>query len=730
MSAFSGLDEQAQENDLTIEGVDSKKKESTHKPAPISVSLSLAAAIRAHKKGKMEKAVQIYSGILRKYPDHADANYLLGVAAFDRGLKADAIAMIERAIAAEPDNASYYGKLGEILTLLGKTAEADEAYEKAAELAPGDVRFHLGRAQILERNGETDAALTQYRNIIDRWDDSYEAFYRCATIEARIGERLDAKKHVKQALSLKKDYAEAHFLYALLLSNVGAQHVAARHFQEASLHSASRGDLHLKVANKLIQLNDFDGALQALHRETKLNSNSASGFCLMGHCLREKEEYEGAVLSYDRAIEIKPDFSDAYAMRGLSLLKLGHLQDAHDSCQKAVHIAPNDWQALCAYGVLLREDDKINEAIDTLLKSVRSAPEEAKPALELALAYQDNLDLDNALHYIQEAQALAQGDKEMEFRLGQVYLQIGDWATGWTKYEARRDLPAYAPLISAGNQSADEWDGKPAEDKRIVLYCDGSFSDAIQFVRFIPLVKQCVGEVYICCPKDLARLFAAIDGLAGVVPEGTPLPRHDLQAPLGSVPYLLRLQGPEDLPVFEAYLSAAPKDVDVWKERLAKDSSGKTVGLVWQGDRNYRKDSRRSPGIWPFSRLFYMRNIDFFGLQVGDGSDVLTDPQLAKVVRNYGIDLLDFADTAALIEALDLVVTCDTSVAHLAGAMGKPVWMVLPHAVDWRWGAPQAMEGETSLWYPSMSIFRQTEAGDWADVFARLGQALDRFVRS
>ena len=123
-----------------------------------------------------------------------------------------------------------------------------------------------------------------------------------------------------------------------------------------------------------------------------------------------------------------------------------------------------------------------------------------------------------------------------------------------------------------------------------------------------------------------------------------------------------------------------------------------------------------------------MRNIDVFSLQVGDGADVVTDPQLSKVLRHYGLDLLDFADTAALIEALDLVITCDTAVGHLAGAMGKPVWMVLPYAVDWRWGLPVAGEAVTSLWYPSVKLYRQSAHGDWADVFARLGLELDRFT--
>ncbi|NVK18057.1 MAG: tetratricopeptide repeat protein [Methylocystaceae bacterium] len=727
MSAFSSLGDQAQENELSEQGVDSKEKGSASQPAPISVSLSLAAAIRAHKKGKMEKAVQIYSGILRKYPDHADANYLLGVAAFERGLKDDSIAMIERAIKAEPDNASYYGKLGEILTLSGYVDRADVAYEKAAELAPGDVRFHLGRAQILERNGEAELALSHYLDIISRWDDSYEALYRAAAIEARLGKRDNARKHVKQALKLKKDYADAHFLYGLLTTAARDVKTARAHFDAASRCSARRADFHMKVAKKLVQLNDYDSALSALHRETKLNPANAQAYCLMGDCLSAKKEYDGAVLSYNRAIDHAPREGLAYARRGLALLSLGHIQDAYESCQHAVQIAPNNWETLCAHGILLREDDQLNEAVDVLARAIKAAPNESKPLLEIALAHQDNLDLNHALHYIHEAKILSPKDNEIQLRHAQILLQSGKWEDGWKVYESRKLLPEYKALLSSTDSKAPQWDGSVLGNKRIVLYAEGGFSDAIQFVRFVSMVKERVSDVYVCCQKDLARLFAAVEGLSGVIPHGTPLPRHDVIASLNSLPYLLGIDAETDLPVFTPYLSPVEKDVKVWRDRIVRDSSGVTVGLVWQGARDYRKDSRRSPGIWPFSRLFYMRGLDFFGLQVGDGSDVLSDPQLSKVVKNYGIDLLDFADTAALIEALDLVITCDSAVAHLAGAMGKPVWMVLPHAVDWRWGIPSGYEGEKSVWYPTMTLYRQAVAGDWADVFARLGQELDRF---
>lgn len=721
MSAFSSLDQQAQENERLEESVDSKDKGSTHAPAPISVSLSLAAAIRAHKKGKMEKAVQIYSSILRKYPDNPDANYLLGVAAFERGLRDDAVAMIERAIACEPDNAAYHGKLGEILTLLGQVDKAGEAYQRAADLAPDDVRFHLGRAQILERNGDLEGALRQYRHIVESWPDAPEALYRCATLEARLGDRSKAQQHVRQALSVKSDYSDAHFLYALLNVGQGQQTKARQHFLAASRFGETRADLHLKVATKLLQLNDLEGAVVTLRREVKVNPNSFEAYCLLGECLVKREELDGALLAFERAISINPNFTRAYSQYGLALLHMGQKEEAIRQCQVALHVSPNDAAALCAYAVVLREDDKINEAIDQLLKAIHLAPDLIDAKVQLGHCYMESLQLGAALKQYDKAIEMDGRDANLKLMRAQCLLQSEKWAQGWKAYEIRRKL-------SGGQSESDAslWDGGVQADKRVLLTAEGSKSDVLMFARYVAEVADKVRDVYIACPKDMARLFAAMEGVSGVVPADTPLPRHDFQLPLKSLPYVLKAGSPSDQD-FKPYLSAASKDVQLWQDRLSRDSSGLNVGLVWQGDRQFKADRKRSPGIWPFSRLFYMRDIEFYGLQVGDGSDVLSDPQLSKVVKNYGIDLLDFADTAALVEALDLVITCDTAIAHLCGAMGKPVWVVLPYGCDWRWGKPEAGVGQQSAWYPSMTLYRQSESGDWADVFARLGVELDAF---
>jgi len=717
----SPQDQQALEVKQQKEGQDNPAK-----PAPISVSLSLAGALRAHNKGNLEKAVQIYSGILRKYPDHADANYLLGVAAFERGLQDDAIAMIQKALEADPDNASYYGKLGEIYTSLNMMGEANHAYDKAAALAPHDVRFSMGRAQIMERNGDITAALALYETIMARFEDAAEPRYRAAVLLARQGARDKARDYLEQALKLRPSYADAHFLLGLLHMGAGKVTEAKHHLDAASVHSEERADHHMKVAAKLLQLHDVDKALNALRREIKVVPNNDNAYRLMGSCLMSKGQTDGALVSFDRAIALNPQAAMAYAERAVAYQSLRRMDEALSSVEGAVSILPDDPNCLWTYAHILRLMDRCDDSLDILAKILRVHAGHHKSLLETAYAYKDKQQLDNALYYAKEAQVLDENNPHIRTLIGEILLQADNWQTGWAAYEARVD---HYPIMS--DVSAHPlWDGVQGDGRQLLVHVDGCYSDALQFARFLKMAKDRVAGLYVIAPKSLVRLFNGISEVDAVIVQGQSLPYVDAWCRLGSLPHILGMQHLDHLPAFRPYLSAQASEKAVWAERVKPISGQKKVGLVWQGDETWGDDMRRSPGIWPFSRLFYMRGIDFIGLQVGTANNVLMDPQLSKMVQNLGIEILDFADTAAIIDGLDLVITCDSAVAHLAGAMGKAVWMMLPFAHDWRWGVIEATAGvATTPWYPSMTLYQQTVGGEWADVFARIGQDLDRFSR-
>lgn len=506
----------------------------------------------------------------------------------------------------------------------------------------------------------------------------------------------------------------------------GKRHEAVHHLAKASEESEGRLDHHMKVAQKLIQLHETDKALSALRREIQGNPHHGKAYCLMGCCLMAKGQPDGALVSFDRAIALDPNNAMAYRERALAYKALRRLEEALKSVEQAVHLAPDDPDCLWSYAHLYRLNDHIDDALDILAKILHSFPGHEKSVLETAYAYKDNQQLDNALYYVQEAILFPKMEREAKALKAEILLQKEDWTQGWSAYEERIDLyPAPTAL-----KAAPLWQGQTDKDCKLLIHVDGCFSDAIQFARFITKAKEKVSILYVACPKPLYRLFSGITAIDGLYEQGQVLPVCDAWCRLGSLPHVLKIDDLDALPVYRPYLAAHETDKPVWQDRVGGLSGNKKVGLVWQGDDQWHDDPRRSPGIWPFSRLFYMRDITFVGLQVGTSNDVLLDPQLAKMVHNVGIEVLDFADTAAVLDQLDLVITCDTAVAHLAGAMGKAVWVMIPYAHDWRWGTiDEQATVLTTPWYPSMTLYRQSSAGDWADVFARIGQDLDRFSR-
>ncbi len=289
---------------------------------------------------------------------------------------------------------------------------------------------------------------------------------------------------------------------------------------------------------------------------------------------------------------------------------------------------------------------------------------------------------------------------------------------GWPEYEWRwRRQDASPPALTQ-----PLWDGSSLQGKSILLYPEQGLGDTLQFIRYAPLVKQTGATVIVQCQPPLLRLLATCAGIDRLLPEGADLPPFDVQAPLLSLPRILRTTL-ASIPANIPYLSADPDLRARWRQSLSGVADFK-VGIAWQGNPGHKRDRQRSVPLAAFAPLAEAPGVRLVSLQKGPGHEQLTELAERLRVLDLTDELEDFADTAALLSNLDLVITVDTAVAHLAGAMGIPVWVALPIVPDWRW----LLERQDSPWYPTMRLFRQTAWGDWAGVFERLTGALGQKI--
>lgn len=312
---------------------------------------------------------------------------------------------------------------------------------------------------------------------------------------------------------------------------------------------------------------------------------------------------------------------------------------------------------------------------------------------------------------------------EAHISLGHTLLLEGDFAAGWEEMEWRWRLPG----VSLQPFEQPLWAGEPLEGRRILLWAEQGFGDTIQFVRFAADLKRRGASVLLECQPALARLMRSAPGVDEVIPFGASLPEFDVHAPLQRLPYILRTTL-ETIPARVPYLRPEPARVELWRKRLAA-YPGMKIGLVWSGDPRQVSNRRRSVAPELLAPLASIRGVSWLGLQK-EGTKAGTDgvfPEGATPsvpICELAAELTDFAETAAALEALDLLITVDTAVAHLAGALGRPVWTLLSRPTDYRW----LMEREDSPWYPTMRLWRQARAGDWAPVVARVARRLRELV--
>lgn len=408
-----------------------------------------------------------------------------------------------------------------------------------------------------------------------------------------------------------------------------------------------------------------------------------------------------------------PQNTDAMSMLGLVLSLQNKTEEGLAVTHRALAANPNVPLYLCRLGAILLQADRLAEAVQVYRKALTLKPDFTDVHNDLGNALKQLGDIDGAIAAYRNAIASAPQAAIPHNNLGLVLLLKGDFEQGFAEYAWRWRLPNLK--IFEQQLQQPRWDGTDLHGRRILLRAEQGFGDAIQFARYVPLIAQRGGRVILACKPELIRLMQSLQGCEKLITHGDPMPDFDLHCTLLDIPGLLKTTL-ETIPANTPYLHGPSAQKAYWAEKLSRYPKFK-VGLVWAGAPLHANDANRSIKLEAFASLPNIKNVTFFSLQKGNAeATMIGDAPLI----NFTAELNDFADTAALIENLDLVISVDTSVAHLAGALGKPVWTLLPFVPDWRW----MLDRDDSPWYPTLKLFRQTCAGDWEGPINRVVQSL------
>jgi tetratricopeptide (TPR) repeat protein len=462
------------------------------------------------------------------------------------------------------------------------------------------------------------------------------------------------------------------------------------------------------------QAGDHRAAADLFARVAELAPDDAEAHYNLGTAVMALGRPEEAVARLRRAIARAPDHAKAHSNLGSALLALRRLSEAEDALRRALALAPDlpsTWNNL---GTTLAEQGRLAEAIESYRRVTALMPEFAEGHLNLGLALQYSGQREEALAQFRRAGSLRADYAQAQLAEAFLLLLTGDFAHGLPQLEWRWRQPEHTPR----NLGAPRWRGESLDGKTILLHAEQGSGDTLMLLRYAPLIVERGGRVIIEVPSGLQRLAQRlVGGPYTVVAAGQQLPHFDLHCPLMSLPLAFGTTV-ETIPASAPYLTAAPDAVARWRARFAA-GAGMKVGIVWAGSPAYRNDALRSIALERLASLFDLPDTQWHSLQVGTRAADLARLPAARVI-DHAASLTDFAETAAAITALDLVVAVDTAVAHLAGALGKPVWILLPYDPDWRW----LLGRGDSPWYRTARLVRQEAPGDWDGVIAKVRAAL------
>jgi len=594
----------------------------------------------------------------------------------------------------------------------GRAADAERLCRNILALEPGHAQtLHL-LGLIEHQRGHSDAAIDRIRMAIARNGHDPAFHHNLGNILRSQGRAAEAAECYERALSL--DPASVNTLYNLgnTCLDLGRRDRAVTYFEQALRLKPDAIELHNNLGGVLHDLGRYEEAIACYRKALERRPEAVETLDNLAVALRAQGQLDEAQACYERALALWPDHVESLIGRGAVLRDQGVPAEAVAFYERALALAPDHPEARNNLGVALVDLGRLQEAVSQYERVLARQPTRAETHSNLGVALQRQGHYAAAVACYERALALRPDYAQAHFNRAIVLLLTGEFDNGWEEYEwrfavARYDRHFDRPL----------WSGECLDGKTILVHAEQGFGDTLQFVRYVSAVAERGGRVVLEVPEPLLRLARTVAGATQVVAAGDPLPPFDCHCPLLSLPRVFRTKM-ATIPNAVPYLSVPKDAATTWAERIVS-APGLKVGLVWAGTAVGAIDlpSLRS--------MFEVADASWFSLQVGDRSADLSLLDGVKIA-DLAPWLADFAETAAAVSRLDVVISVDTSVAHLAGALGRPMWLLLPHRSEWRW----LLERSDSPWYPTARLFRQRDPGEWDEVACQVAAALEQMACS
>lgn len=653
-----------------------------------SSSQLVAAGIRHHQAGRFAEALADFQQALRAEPGNADVLSLLGAACISLKQWEAAAEHLRAALTIDPRHATAHDNQGVLWACQQRYGEAIESFRRSVDIHPGNATTWLNLASALLRAGRADEAIGAFQ----------------------------------QSARLAPDLVKPHEELVRLLVAAGRGADALPHRAHLARLKSGDAQLQFELAAALAQAGRWEEAIAAYQATLRLQPDSAESHVNLSQIYTQLQRHGEALAAAEQALALRPAFAEAHLNRGSALARLTRWDEAEQALREAIRLKPRMVEAHNNLGIVLAERRDWPAAVASYQRAIELRPNYADAHYNLGIARIKQGDPRAAIVEFDRALAVRPEFAEVHHNRAAALLMLGQYETGFAEYEWRFRSRDFPPLPLRW----PVWTGGALTGRTIVLVSEQGLGDAIQFVRYAPLVQALGARVVVQCGKALHPILARSPGIDAWIDSQTPA-EADCCVPMMSLPHRLGTHGPT-IPHDVPYVFAEPERIDGWRARLA-ERPGFKIGIAWQGNPRAPGDAQRSIPLRHFAALMRHVGVQLVSLQKGFGAEQLAALPEREAIWNFG-DELDaqggaFMDTAALMRSLDLVITSDTAVAHLAGALGAKVWVALQTAPDWRW----LFAGDHCPWYPTMRLFRQSKSGSWAEVFEQIAAEVPSLLR-